>query len=377
MKLDIRGAGPAGAFLALRAAARGWSVTLRDPACVFPDAHCSTTNIALPDWPATYGVLEPDVPVWAEDFCTPAHPLRVIAEQEHVLDFGYRMLDKASVREAVQTLVDAGRVELTADLSGDAGVVVDCTGAPKDPATLWQVAVGYVLPEGCGVDEAVFMDWRGEDREMASFVYIQPVEEGWLVEETILSGPGADDVIMRELERRLVDRLLDMGVASDVVESPLSVERVRIPMNSRSGVFNRPDKQGRVYFGGAGGLINPATGYSVGASMSAADQFLDMLADERGSRGDSWGWRTALAYFLRSMGGVLIARADQVTLRSFFENFFRLPAERQVAYLLGHDGVAVARTMWELRKNAGWRHSFLQPLWHQPLTTVRESLRGL
>lgn len=162
-------------------------------------------------------------------------------------------------------------------------------------------------------------------------------------------------------------------------------------------------------FGAAGGLINPATGYSVSAAMNLADSFLDCIAEHVGANANTplqrsvpesptsattgtspdrlhrhssltpftasvftarWVANAELARWLRRVGAELICRADHATLESFFRAFFALPAHQQSSYLTGHNGIAVARAMWAMRRVTGLRHPFLRPLWTQPLNVL-------
>ncbi|HIW96174.1 MAG TPA: hypothetical protein H9867_06805, partial [Candidatus Corynebacterium gallistercoris] len=227
-----------------------------------------------------------------------------------------------------------------------------------------------------------FMDWRcslgaADDGAPPSFCYIQPLGDGrWLWEETILSthapaDPDRHAEFYRVLERRLHHRRNQDPTAygCDQVQGS---ETVAIPMGTRKGTLPH-------HFGAAGGAINPATGYSLGASLSDADMLLDELGRPSGVRGCVRRANRALAYLLRQLGGELIAQASHETCLSFFDAFFALPARHQLAYLTGHNGVAVAATMWALRKNTGFAHPFLMPLWKKPLTVaaaVRRRMRN-
>lgn len=410
MRLLIRGAGPAGVILALRAVARGWQVRLIDPRMrVSGGVHVHGVQGAelersrLPDWPATYGLLAPEIPQWADAWCSPEHPLRVVTGSgAHVtgtvLPYGYRMLDKAALRATVDAQVESGSIHLAREEHTGAhwapDVVVNCTGAPgaqsKVPSSnhkvIYQVAVGLVIP----YDEVrlpvqpVFMDWtdavpteqatkahhlhRTETAvpDVPSFLYVQPVEDGWLFEETILATDrvsphdgGGLGRMLDVLESRLDARLKCHGLDGD--RDQMDREIVCFPMGTRRHLWWWPDSQGEWFFGAAGGLVNPATGYSLGAMCSVAEEFLDALAH------GSFPLKRRLyangAWLLRRLGGWLIARADQESLSSFFDSFFRLPHDTQLGYLTGHNGIAVARAMWALRRSTGLCHPFLMPLW--------------
>lgn len=353
-ELHIVGAGPAGVLLALRAAQRGFQVHLYDPA-------------GLQVWDATYGIIDSaTIPAWCSPYCTA--PFAISAMGSSLL-FDYQMLDNAALVSACRQVVEVHRMEVDpVALSQRLGQrVVDCRGALTDGA-LWQVAVGYVLD--CDHDP-VFMDWAPTG-EQPTFLYVQPHRRGTLFEETLLvtgqdmRSPTIREELFASLERQLSVRLAMLGIepsAADIVE----VERVCIPM----GTCARPI--GRVIpFGARAGFIHPATGYSLGMAMAKADDCLDAVL---GGRAFSRSLNARVAFRLRKLGGLLIARADAETLRDFFQHFFALPVDRQVAYLQGDDGVAVARTMWALRSHTGLRHGFLRPLWRNPWRLLRASLR--
>lgn len=421
--LYVLGMGPAGALAALRATHRGYSVVAVDPA-----AGC---NGALPEWPATYGVISPEVPQWCQPWMHPPSALTARTDQAHQLAFRYQLLNKAALRRAVW---DAGiRVqpqmppELVgiADLAPQVGaqpstprtphpvapgvqdlphparaLVVDCRGAVLDGSELWQLAVGYVITtrdaEAAGL-EPTFMDWSdpphhppsapgvppipAAQREPASFLYVQPLSDGWLLEETVLATAaptaGRREEICRILEQRLQRALATRGLPDTPLHpGVLHREVVAIPMGTRAGSFRRPTVSYGVTiyrFGARGGLIHPATGYSVGAAMGAVDCLLDAIASN--GVGACAGSRRQLissevAFFLRRVGAQLIARASQETLRSFFAGFFDLPESRQLGYLSGDSGLGVLAAMWALRRPTGLRHPFLRPLWRRPLSVA-------
>ena len=69
-QLVLKGLGPAGALLAIRAAQRGFHITAYDPAF---DVHSSTP------FPGTYGVFSTQIPAWADRLFSAPEPLDVIA----------------------------------------------------------------------------------------------------------------------------------------------------------------------------------------------------------------------------------------------------------------------------------------------------------
>lgn len=387
--IHVEGLGPAGTAFALRALARGHRVTAAEPK--WPDLT----------WPATYGVIETDVPTWADTWFNPPHHVTVRTPHPRVLPYRYRMMDKSAMLGDLLSAVHDGRLTISTHSTQDmrADVIISAHGAPSPDLALQQLAVGYVFAP-CGghssshtdahlfppvtspgsTPQPCFMDWTptadGEGFP-PSFLYIQPVEDGLLIEETVLTTHADADSHIPELTRRL-DRRLQTPELRDFAASATFVRRetVAIPMGTRQRPWHFPGHTERgakqYFFGASGGLIHPATGYSVGASLNAVDDILNALESTRSLRHRAVAFiQRELAYLLRQVGGELIARADHRTLLDFFDCFFRMPAKRQLAYLTGHNGVEVMKTMWALRQLTGFRHPFLQPLWKNPRDLYR------
>lgn len=403
MRLLIRGAGPAGAFLALRAHARGWSVSLTDPFFEDATSHLSApgfSTMQLPLWPATYGVLSPEVPAWAEQFFYQEHPMTVTFPHSDTnsgkkikkslpVPYTYRILDKKSLREKIEEYAQYGDISFLAPSHLDEDsydAIVHCTGAPQDNAPFYQIAVGYLFSENSLSDiphvrKATFMDWtpgpclnenfaNNTSAFPPSFLYVQPVEGGWLYEETILAvnTPKTEHGhYMNLLEERLKSRLYAWGLDQPFIDHNIfKTEKVSIPLGSYRGRWWR--RYGKVYFfGSAAGLINPATGYSLGASMHLCDPFLDGLSLTHPKKKNIFHWKIRyqawLAWNLRYVGAKLISEGQHSTLQDFFIHFFNLPAQNQRDYLVGHNGYSVARTMWRMRQGTGFIHPFLRPLY--------------
>ncbi|WCZ36555.1 Lycopene beta cyclase [Corynebacterium heidelbergense] len=381
----IIGLGPAGAIAALRARARGMGVLALD--------HRLEENpTELPEWPATYGLVDAEVPGWAEEFVRPAHEIRVVTTARRTPDFGYRMLDSSALRQAV---VDAGVTlirgterhvpevlgQVRRDNPGAEVLLIDCRGARPDGRELWQVAYGMVLRGRSAQVQPTFMDWRPVEARVApaSFLYIQPVDGGMLWEETVLATDQRPEDLRELLADRLRQRLRSAGVAGDV--ETVDTEFVAIPMGLREGSWarrrrilvdaNPPRAVEYVPFGSRGGLVHPASGYSVGAAMQAVDEVLAGTTRRRALGVD-------MAFYLRLVGARLIARASPETLQDFFDAFFRMSRECQLAYLTGHHPLAVAATMWQLRAYTGFWHPFLRPLVTHPRAVLglRRRSRG-
>lgn len=386
--IHVEGLGPAGAAFALRALERGHHVTATEPK--WPDLT----------WPATYGVLEADVPAWADKWFHPPHEVTAHTPTQRVLPYRYRMMNKPALLGDVRLAAEQGQLTVTAATShsSHADIVIRSHGATRIDIALFQLAVGYVFAPSArtfssfdahphpDIDfrwhqpEPRFMDWRKTSNASEfppSFLYIQPVEDGLLIEETILVTHLQPHEQLDELKRRLHQRL-ECPEFRDFTRSAKITreEEVIIPMATRARAWYRPttdvDGKRQFYFGASGGLIHPATGYSVGASLNAVDETLDFIAGKQTTLArPSAMFQRELAYWLRQIGGELIARADHSTLVDFFDCFFRLPAHQQLAYLTGHSGVEVMKTMWALRRETGFNHPFLQPLWKNPRSVYR------
>ena len=392
--IHVEGLGPAGAAFALRALERGHHVTATEPK--WPDLT----------WPATYGVLEADVPAWADKWFYPPHDVTAHTPTQRVLPYRYRMMNKPALLGDVRLAAEQGLLTVSATTShtAHADIVICSHGATRTDIALFQLAVGYVFaPGACSASSSDahllpnsdfhrhppkprFMDWRKTSNASEfppSFLYIQPAEDGLLIEETILATHLQPHEQLDELKRRL-DQHIECPEFRDFTRSAkiLREEKVIIPMATRARAWYRPatavEGMRRFYFGASGGLIHPATGYSVGASLNAVDETLDFIAGTQTTLTRLGAvFQRELAYWLRQIGGELIARADHSTLADFFDCFFRLPAHQQLAYLTGHSGVEVMKTMWALRRETGFNHPFLRPLWENPRSVYRSVRRRI
>lgn len=394
-RINIIGLGPAGAILALRAAQRGWQVHGYDPGSR-PDAAGAG---AWPAWPATYGAFAPEVPDWAAGFFSPAEAIRVIPTPGSTkqLGFSYRMMAKDALRaraaEAVRHAGGSLHAEAIAEdqLADMPGLTVDCRGAATGGA-LWQIAVGYVLRPVRGssatLSEALttptLMDWTASPAANPrganpSFLYVQRLPEGWLAEETILaSTTRPSDVDFALLRARLEARLARLQGQGWREELEIADEElVSIPMGTTaagSAVHT---------FGARDGFIHPATGYSVGTALQEVDGFLnraDLAPTGIRRVGLSFAGlarraNVTLARALRRIGSLLVAEAGTTDVQSFFAAFFSLPTADQLAYLSGRSGLRTSRTMWRLRKNTGWTHPVLLPLYRRPWRYLRFGLQ--
>lgn len=343
----VIGDGPAGAAIASACRSRGLDVVL--------------IGSGAP-WTHTYGVWVDDLahlPAVAapEPFASVRDRVVVVGRHRHELDRRYAVIDGSALRvrlldgirhvhdrvERVWAVGDQQRVGTASGVRA-ATHVVDATGAParfaarprrSGPGSAWQTAYGVVLPDpppGHDAGEVTLMDFspaHGSDDDLdpnvATFCYVVPVPDGWLVEETVLAARPA--VAPERLRSRLARRLGPDGAA--LIASARRVETVRIPMGGPV-----PPSGGPVIpFGAAAGYVHPATGFSISTSLRSADRLAEALAD--GS--DPWRavWPASLrrSRALHEYGAGVILGLDADALRTFFDAFFELPVEDWSAFL--------------------------------------------
>ncbi|MFE3543378.1 lycopene cyclase family protein [Nocardia sp. NPDC059177] len=318
----ICGLGPAGRAVAHRALTAGQSVTVIDP---HPDRI----------WTPTYAAWADELPGWLDPgvvAATVAEPV-AWAVREHRIARAYQVLDTVALQRSLTldgARIVADRVVAVGDgVVGTAsglrctGRVIDARGLARAPERAEQTAYGVV------VDRAVldpgqptlFMDWRldngaGPDAP-PSFLYAVPLSaDTMLFEETCLAGRPA--LTPEVLRTRLEHRLRARGIALNGSET---VERVRFPVQG--------GKPGHGRFGSAGGLTHPATGYSVAAALAAADT---VVAGQT-----LWTAQARAVYTLRRAGLRALLALPPRDVAVFLDAFFGLPADRQRAYLSGHD----------------------------------------
>ncbi|WP_405165261.1 lycopene cyclase family protein [Nocardia sp. NBC_01499] len=332
----ICGLGPAGRALAHRCLARGLSVTVVDP---------------VPDrvWSATYAAWADELPEWLDPAAVGATVDQPMAwgTRAHRIDRPYVVLDTNRLRESLELtgaeIVADRAVELTTGTASlasgrllTARRVIDARGIARSPALAEQTAYGLVLDaRRCAGLEPLFMDWRADNGAPAdaprSFLYAVPLGGGaMLLEETCLAGrPALDGTALRD---RLHHRLRSRGIELTGDER---VERVRFPVEG-----GRP---GRHTFGAAGGFAHTATGYSVAASLTAAD------AVAAGAR--AWSASARAVYRLRAAGLRALLALPPADIPVFFDTFFTMPPAAQRAYLSGRTDltgtVTAMRTLFD------------------------------
>lgn len=318
--VTVVGLGPAGRALAHRLLAHGARVLAVDAA---PDRP----------WHPTYGGWEHQLPGWLDRRVvgTTSGRVDLVARDRHHLDGRYVVLDN----DALRATLDIGGATVRAEhldrpaLAALPGLVVDCRGnarallehAPVQVAHGVKLDAATAAPLLAGCD-AVLMDWRPHDGRDSwqgrppSFCYVVPLPDGRvLAEETSLAARPAVD--RQVLAARLSTRLGRHGIGVAATRGA-EVERVHIAMLA-------PRRELPQAFGAAGEQLNPISGYSVFASLAAADDAArHLLAHGRLPRSHAPWRRTALEALLQ---------LDSEATVDLFDAFGRLPAAAQRAVL--------------------------------------------
>ncbi|WP_369797468.1 lycopene cyclase family protein [Nocardia sp. CNY236] len=320
LDLIVCGLGPAGRALAHRALAHGLAVAVVDPA---PQRR----------WTATYAVWTDELPNWlAPDVVatTVARPM-AWGRHEHRMDRPYAVLDTVRLQSSLQlsgarVIADRAveiareRVTVASGATLTARRVVDARGLARAPTRAEQTAYGVIVDASlCAGLDPLFMDWRTDNGAPigapASFLYAVPLGQGrMLLEETCLAGRPA--LSGSDLRARLDHRLRCRGIPRTGEDS---VEHVRFPVQGGHPSAYR--------FGAAGGFLHPATGYSVGATLLAAD---DMAMGRQ-----VWPATASVVHQLRKAGLRALLAIPPQDLPLFFDTFFTLPPATQRAYLSG------------------------------------------
>lgn len=274
------------------------------------------------------------------------------------------------------------RARLVIDASGHNPVFVT---RPSQRAVAGQAAYGVVArfarpPIGEG--QFVFMDYRcghlsqEQRREPPTFLYAMHLEaDVYFVEETSLA--LAPPVPFAVLKQRLQQRLSHAGAVMGTV---LHEEFCLFPMDPPLPNLN----QRVVGFGGAGGMVHPASGYMVGSLLRRAPALAQAIAismSESGQNGSmiaTAAWQNLWPLELRIKHGFYrfglnkLMGFDEARLRHHFGSFFQLPDPLWYGFLtntlsLGELAAAMARLFgqapWDVRaglllpaqKPPGWQ----------------------
>ncbi|BAN02692.1 lycopene cyclase family protein [Ilumatobacter coccineus] len=376
----VIGDGPAGSALAAALVRRGGDVVL-----VGADAP----------WRATYGTWADDVDaitwfdtnsIWAQRF----ESIAVDAGGRRCLERPYGVIDNAALRATLRNDVDHHRAHVSEIALAPAGsnerdrvvtsdddvlearLVVDATGwpgwaadgpGPSEPSPPRQTAFGVVFaePPAGRLGEPMLMDFTSapgcdDDGIGPSFAYALPVDDGWLVEETVLAAQPAvpPDALIARLAARLA------MTNDELLASAIRTERVDIPMGGPL-----PDTASRLLaFGAAASLIHPATGYSLATSLELADPvahaIVAELASERVDHSTVWDaiWPTSArrTRVLHDYGAQVVLGLDADDVRSFFGTFFDLDVDVWADYLrITTTPKRLARVMTAMFTAAPWR----------------------
>jgi lycopene cyclase-like protein len=260
------------------------------------------------------------------------------------------------------------RAQLVVDASGHQPVFVS---RPTQQAVAGQAAYGLVArfakpPIHPG--HFVFMDYRcahlepQQRLEPPTFLYAMHLEgDVYFVEETSLA--LAPPVPFAVLKQRLQQRLAHSGAA---VTTVLHEEFCLFPMDPPL-----PDLRQRVVgFGGAGGMVHPASGYMVGSLLRRAPALAACIAASlRASEHDAaavarqawqclWPLEMRLKHGFYRFGLSKLMGFDEARLRHHFHSFFQLPDPLWYGFLtntlsLGELALAMAQLFalapWDVR----------------------------
>ena len=352
----VLGKGPAGLAAAGALAARGLAVAVAGPP-------------GPVRWPARYAAWTDDLPAALRPTVLHARwPRATVATgARRTLEREYGLIDNGALADALLDGCDRHGVRWMEGEAGEAThhahgttvrfrdgqtqmarVVVDATGhdaalvtRPAEPRPGVQTAAGWTM-EADGVPlpagEALLMDWSRawKDGDPApTFLYGFALPDGtWFLEETALVRRPA--LGFDTLERRLRRRLEEMGVR---IHRVVHDERVWIPMGGAL-----PAAQRVVGFGAAGGMVHPATGYSVARSLSMAPRLAEAVAGALGAGRTPeqaaaaawealWPADARRRYALYRYGMEMLLAMDADETRAFFDAFFALPPRDWSGYL--------------------------------------------
>lgn len=296
-------------------------------------------------WTPTYAAWADELPDWlpASVRRTQTTGARAWALKPHLIPRTYVVLDTPGLQavlalDGVQVIAgqvvgaDAHRVTLADGRQLLAEVVLDARGTRPHPTRAQQTAVGLVVTarQAASLEGTWFMDWRRDNGTRAedhpSFLYAVPLDDDRvLLEETCLVGRPA--LGLSELRRRLDHRLAARGI---VLRGNEPIEKVRFCVEP---AHDLAPASGPVLVGSRGGLMHPATGYSVAVSLSVADTIALTVAAGRSVQAALWPARTRHTDRLRAIGLTTLLRLPPSGVEKFFAAYFALPAALQRSYI--------------------------------------------
>ena len=214
----------------------------------------------------------------------------------------------------------------------------------------------------------VFMDYRNvhlepqQRLEPPTFLYAMHLgDDLYFVEETSLALTPA--VPFEVLQQRLLQRLQHAGA---VIETVVHEEFCLFPMNPPLPALN----QRMVGFGGAGGMVHPASGYMIGSVLRRAPDLANAIGNamadssNHGAAVAQAAWTTLWPQELRlkhafyCFGLSKLMGFNEKRLRQHFHTFFQLPSRQWYGFLtnslsLGELALAMAQLFnlapWEVR----------------------------
>lgn len=349
--LLIAGSGPSALRLAADSGRAGLSVIIVSP---------TLTDV----FPESFGLFEDQIPEALRDAVRcrwDAVSVRVPGN-EHTLDRPYARLNSAALhmllhRDArdqgcvgledrvLDATLDGAHfdVRLASGARCKARRVVDCTGHRRvlvagQAAEHHQVALGATLVGPHGLTRPLLMDFTGETE--GTFLYALPLSPTELfVEETALitaKAPGWE-----QLEKTLRLRLRSIGLVGELTVH----EHCVIPMDTELPDLTSPV----VAFGAAAGLVHPATGYQLAASLALSAPLATCLRDTLDQSPTAaaqacwevlWPSERQRVRELRLFGARFIAGLSREDQAGFFDAFFQLRSPLVDAYLAHNGGLA-------------------------------------
>ncbi|WP_320664258.1 lycopene beta cyclase [Prochlorococcus sp. MIT 1223] len=270
----------------------------------------------------------------------------------------------------ISTVTTSKGLELTARL------IIDATG--YKPAFLQIPDEGPIAVQTCygivgefsspPVDEGQFvlMDYRcdhltsNEKLEPPTFLYAMDFGSNkFFLEETSLG--LAPPLSLEVLKSRLNKRLEYRGIKLTKLE--YEELGVYLPMNMPIPSLDQPI----LSFGGAAGMVHPASGYLVGSLLRRAPVLAKAIAKSMEEKSNSpekiaqEGWKALWPKelikkkALYTFGLEKLMRFEESQLREFFIQFFKLPNNQWYGFLTNTLSLnELINSMWSMFKKAPW-----------------------
>ncbi len=210
----------------------------------------------------------------------------------------------------------------------------------------------------------ILMDYRNdhlnetEKQEPPTFLYAMDMgNNSFFLEETSLGlfPPVSLDILKERLERRLKHK----GISITDIEH--EEHGLFLPMNIPIPDLNQPI----LGFGGAAGMVHPASGYLVGSLLRRAPSVANAIAlamkdsDKSPSEIAKQGWKALWPKELRRkqalyhFGLEKLMRFREQQLRSFFSSFFDLSREQWYGFLTNSLSLReLVNAMWTMFQKA-------------------------